>query len=249
MSKPQTSKFLTLKPAPMNNQQIMQYAPYIAIGVFVLLALIIVPIVLRSTRKKRNNAENFFPELAQKTGLKVNHDRLDGNYKGFFIEYQYKLGTNVINAYKTLTGNSNVHGRHAVFPQLHVTVTLDQPVGGVALFEKVSMMHYSQKLQDAVTGKGTEYPKLKLDGSQLKNGLEVYGTDEAAALRLLNSSELKVLLGTWQYTDIKTEGNKVKLTMDNNNATVTVGFDKIYSHPFAIQAMDIAVAAAKAVKG
>jgi len=233
----------------MSNAQIMQYAPFIAIGVFVLMAIIIIPLVLRRTRKKRNNAENFFPELAQKTGLQVNHDRLEGNYKGYHIEYQYKLGTNVINAYKTLTGNSNVHGRHAVFPQLHVTITLDQPVGGVALFETVSMMHYSQKLQDAVTGKGSEYPKLQLDTNQLKKGLEIYGNDPDAAGRLLNSSELKSLINNWQYTDIKSEGNKVKLTMDNNNATVTVGFDKIYSHPFAIQAMDIAVAAAKAIKG
>ncbi len=233
----------------MSNDQIMQYAPFIAIGVFVLMAIIIIPLVLRSTRKKRNKAENFFPELAQKTGLRVNHDRLEGNYKGVNIEYQYKLGTNVIAGFKTLTGNSNVQGRHAVFPQLHVTVILDQPVGGVALYENVNLLHYSQKIQDVVKGKGNEYPKLNLDAAQLKKGLEIHGTDEAAAQRLLSSSELRNLIGNWQYTDIKSDGNKVKLTMDNNNATVTVGFDKIYSHEFAIQAMDIAVAAAKAIKG
>ncbi len=233
----------------MNNQQIMQYAPFIAIGVFVLMAIIIVPLVLRKTRKKRNSAENFFPELAQKTGLQVNHDRLEGNYKGFHIEYQYKLKTNAINAYKTLTGNSNVWGKHALFPQVHVTITLDQPVGGVYLFETVSMMHYSQKLQDAFSGKGNEYPKLQIDTNQLKRGLEIYANDQDAAGRLLSSSELKSLLGNWQYTEIMSEGNKVKNTIDNNNATTTIGFDRLYSHDFAIQAMDIAVAAAKAIKG
>lgn len=234
----------------MSNEQIIQYAPFIAIGVFVLMAIIIVPIVLRKTRKKRQESENFFPELAQKTGLRVNHDRLEGDYKGFFIEYQYKLGTNAINAYKTIvSGNSNVHGRHAIFPQIHITITLDRPVGGVALYENVSLLHYSQKIQDAVQGKGNEYPKLNLDASQLKKGHEIYGNDESAAKRLLESAEVKNLLGTWQYTDIKSDGNKVKVTVDNNNATVTIGFKKLYSHDYAIQGMDLAVAAAKAIKG
>jgi hypothetical protein len=83
----------------------------------------------------------------------------------------------------------------------------------------------------------------------LKGGHQVYGSDSAAAQRLLSSSELKNLLSSWKYTDIKSDGNTVKLTLDNNSATSTIGISKLYTHEFAIQAMDIAVAAAKAIKG
>ena len=235
----------------MNQQQIMQYAPFIAIGVFVLMAIIIVPIVLRKTRKKRNESENFFPELAQKTGLRLNHDHLEGNYKGFNMHFQYKLGLNIISAYKTIsTGNSNVYGKNAVFPTVHAIITLDQPVGGVALYETLGILsHTNQKIYDIIQGKGKEYPKLDLDASQLKNGHQIYGNDQEAAQRLLSSAELKSLLSNWKYTDIKSEGNVVKLTLENNSAPSTIGIQKLYTHDFAIQAMDIAVAAAKAIRG
>jgi hypothetical protein len=235
----------------MSNEQIMQYAPFIAIGVFVLMAIIIIPLVLRSTRKKRNQSEQFFPVLALETGLQINHDHLEGNYKGFKIHFQYKMGTNMIAAYKTIaTGNSNAYGKNAIFPTVHATITLDQPVGGVALYETLGILsHTNQKIYDIIQGKGSEYPKLDLDATALKGGHQVYGSDSAAAQRLLSSSELKNLLSSWKYTDIKSDGNTVKLTLDNTSATSTIGISKLYTHEFAIQAMDIAVAAAKAIKG
>ncbi len=40
----------------------------------------------------------------------------------------------------------------------------------------------------------------------------------------------------------------MKLTLDNNNVAATIGLKKMYTHEFPIQALDIVVAAAKAVQ-
>jgi len=232
----------------MSNEDIMKYAPYIAIGFFVLLALIIVPLVLRKTRRKRKEANKFFPELAQKTGLQVDDTGLKGTYKGFDVHFRYKIHTNAMAAYKTIaTGNSNAYGANAVFPTVHVDVVSPGKLPAMALYEKPGLFsHTSQVIQDVFTGKDPNYPKLA-DADNLRKGLDIYGTDAGAAQKLMDSAALKQLLSTWKYTDIRTEGNGLKLTLDNNSVAATIGIQKMYTHEFAIQALDIAVEAAKAL--
>lgn len=133
----------------------MQMAPFIAIGVFVLMAIIIVPLVLRKTRKKQNDARNFFPELAQKTGLRVDYDKLVGNYKGFDVSLQYKLNVNAMSAYSLLkTGNSNVHGTNALYPQIFVHVKkAGERFPALAIYDKPGFFTYTnQWIQDLFTG-------------------------------------------------------------------------------------------------
>ncbi len=232
----------------MDQDQIIKYAPFIAIGFFALLAIIIVPLVIRSTRKKRKQADNFFPELAQKTGLTVNHDHLEGTYKGYPIYFRYKIDLNIMAAYKTVTtGNSNVWGKNAVYPKLHVEITSDS-FPTLALFDPPGLLNHHQWIQDLVEGRKPNYPKMEISGDALQKGLNFYGTDQQAAEKLLSSEELKSLLKTWKYTDIRMDGNKLSLDLDNSSAPSTIGIQKMYTHDFAIQAMNIAVAAAKALK-
>lgn len=88
---------------------------------------------------------------------------------------------------------------------------------------------------------------MNIDGDSLKRGVDLYGMDNEAANRLLSSGELKNLLTTWKYTDIRLEGDTCKLALDNNSVAAGIGLQKMYTHDFAIQALDIAVAAAAAV--
>ncbi|MFZ5553951.1 MAG: hypothetical protein ACOZCO_12615 [Bacteroidota bacterium] len=227
-----------------------QMAPFIGIGVVVLMAIIIVPLVLRKTRKKQNDAQNFFPELAQKTGLRVDYDKLVGNYKGYDVSLQYKVNINAMSAYKLVSsGKSNVYGTNAVYPQIHVQVKRNgERFPAIAIYDKPGMFMYtSQWIQDLFTGKHPDYPKMNVDGDQLKKGVDLYGVDESAAHQLMSSAELKNLLSTWKYTDIRLEGDTCKLTLDNNSVAAGIGIQKMYTHDFAIQALDIAVAAASAV--
>ena len=164
----------------MSQEEIMKYAPYIGIGVFLLLAIIIVPVVIKSTRKKRKAANDFFPELAQKTGLTVNHDRLTGNYKGYDVELQYSMGTNVMSGIKMFTsGNTNAYGQNTMYPRLHVRLNSSSALPGVALYESLGLlMHTSEVVQGAFTGKEPAFPKQNVDSSPLKKGLDVYANDE-----------------------------------------------------------------------
>ena len=222
---------------------------FLCIGGFIFMAIIIFTLVMRSTRKKRKQANNFFPELAQRTGLRVNVDHLEGIYKGYQVTLQYKLNVNAMSAYKTLsTGNSNVYGKNAMFPTLHVEVMSAMPFPQLAIYDPPGvLMHTSQFIQDIFTGKKPGWDKLNIDGDRLRKGVDLYG-DEMAGHKVVNSQELKNLLSTWKYTDIRMEGNSLKLVLDNNSAPSTIGITKMYTHAFAIQALDIAIAAAKAVQ-
>ncbi len=230
------------------DQGMLDMMPYFSIGFFILIALIVIPLAIRKARKGRKKANNFFPELAQRTGLRVNGDHLTGMYKGYQVKLQYKLNMNAMSAYKTIsTGKSNVYGKHSVFPTLHVEVMSPMPFPQLAIYDPPSLWSTSQFIQDAVIGKKPDLPQLDIDGGSFRKGVNFYG-DETAAHKLMQSQELKMLLSTWKYTDIRMEGNLTKLTLDNNNASTTIGLNKMYTQPFAIQALDIAVAAARAVQ-
>ena len=222
---------------------------FFCIGGFIFMAIIIFVVVLRKTGKKRKQASNFFPELAQRTGLQVNGDHLAGNYKGYQITLQYKLNVNAVAAYKTLsTGKSNVYGKNAMFPTLHVEITSAMPFPQLAIYDPPGILsHTSQVIQNMFTGKTPGWGKLNIDGDRLRRGVHLYG-DELAGQKVVNSQELKNLLSTWKYTDIRMEGNHLKLLLDNNSASSTIGITKMYTHAFAIQALDIAITAAKAVQ-
>lgn len=223
--------------------------PYYVIGGFILMAAIIIPLVIAKTSKSRKKSNNFFPELAQMTGLQLSDNGLSGIYKGYQLHFQYKLNVNAFAAYKTITtGNSNVWGKNAVFPTVHVEVHSTEAFPPFAIYDPPgAFMQSHQFFQDLITGKKPGWEKLDIDGSPLRKGVHFYG-DATAAQKTLQSQELKNLLSTWKYTDIRMEGNTLSLVLDNNNAPSTIGLKKLYTHAFAIQAMDIAVAAAKAVQ-
>ena len=234
----------------MSNEDIMKYAPYFAVGFFVLMALIIIPVVMRSTRRKRQQANDFFPELAQQTGLTLSDDGLTGKYKGHDIHLKYSLSGNAVAAVKMFSsGNTNAYGKNALYPRLHVTITRSENFPKVALYETPGLLsHTSQRVHDAFTGKEPDYPKLEVQQSNIKKDIAVYAADAEAGGRLASSSELGRLLDTWKYTDIRTQGNKLILTLDNNSAPSTIGLQKMYTKEFAMQALDIAVAAADSLK-
>lgn len=223
--------------------------PYYTIGFFVILAIIIIPLVIIKASKGRKKANNFFPDLAQRTGLQLTDNGLSGNYKGYQLHFQYKMSGNVLAGYNLLTsGNSNVWGKNTMFPTMHVEVQSEKPFPQLAIYDPPgAFMQTHQFLQDLVTGKKPGWEKLDIDGSVLRRGINLYG-DATAAQKTVQSQELRNLLGTWKYTDIRMEGNKLKLVLDNNSAPSTIGLKKMYSQEFVIQALDIAVTAAKAVQ-
>lgn len=231
------------------NDEMLSMMPYIVIGFFGLMALIIIPTVIIKTSKARKKSNDFFPELARITGLQLTGDGLNGNYKGYQMHFQYKLNVNVIAAYKTLsTGNSTAYGKNAMFPALHVDIQSPSVFPQLAIYDPPGILtHTHQFLQDLVTGKKPGWEKLAIDGSVLRRGIHLYG-DPVAGQKAVQSQELQKLLSNWKYTDIRMEGNSLKLALDNNSAPSTIGLRTMYTHAFAIQAMDIAVAAAKAVQ-
>ena len=229
--------------------KIASMMPYFVIGGFALMAIIIIPTVIMKTSKARKKSNNFFPELAQMTGLQLNGNGLSGHYKGYQLSFEYKLNVNAVAAYSTIvTGKSNVYGKNAMFPTLHVEIISASPFPQLAIYDPPGVLsHTSQFIQDIFTGKKPGWEKLDINGSQLRSGIDLYG-DPIAGQKVVQSQELKNLLSTWKYTDIRTDGNTLKLVLNNNSAPSTIGIAKMYTHAFAIQALDIAVAAAKAVQ-
>lgn len=222
--------------------------PFLCIGGFIFMAIIIFVVVMKRTGKARKKANNFFPELAQRTGLQLADNGLSGMYKGYQVHFQYKLNVNAMAAYKTLSGRSNVSGKNAMFPTLHVEVMSALPFPQLAIYDPPGVLsHTSQWVQDIFTGKKPGWEKLNIDSGSFKRGVDFFG-DAFAAQKAMQSQELKMLLSNWKYTDIRMEGNQCKLLLDNNSAPSTIGITKMYTHTFAIQALDIAIAAAKAVQ-
>lgn len=223
--------------------------PYIVIGFIILMAVIIIPLVIIKTSKSRKNANNFFPELARMTGLQFSENGLSGMYKGYQLHFQYRMSGNVFAAYNLLsTGNSNVWGKNAMFPTMHVEVYSEKDFPQLAIFDPPGVfLETHQFIQGLITGKNPDWPKLNIDGNVLRRGIHLYG-DAVAGQKAVQSQELRNLLSTWKYTDIRMEGNQLKLTLDNNSAPSTIGFNKMYSTTFVVQALDIAVATAKAVQ-
>lgn len=224
--------------------------PYFVIGFIIVMAVIIIPLVIIKAGKSRKRSSNFFPELAQATGLQMKDNGLGGNYKGYQLHFHYSMSGNVLAGYNLIkTGNSNVWGKNTMFPTLHVEVQNEKPFPPLAIFDPPGVfLETHQFLQGLVLGKNPDWPKLNIDGSVLRRGIHLYG-DAIAGQKAVQSQELRNLLSTWKYTDIRMEGNQLKLTLDNNSAPSTIGLNKMYSHSFVIQALDIAVAAAKAVQG
>lgn len=223
--------------------------PYVVIGFIIIMAIIIIPLVIIKAGKSRRRSNNFFPELAQMTGLQLTDNGLSGIYKGFQLHFQYRLNANAFAAYNLLsTGNSNVWGKNTMFPTMHVEVQGTKPFPQLAIFDPPGVfLETHQFLQGLVLGKNPDWPKLNIDGSVLRRGIHLYG-DPIAGQKAVQSQELSNLLSTWKYTDIRMEGSSLHLALENNSAPSTIGLRKMYSHAFVIQALDIAVAAAKAVQ-
>jgi len=212
-----------------------QMAPFIGIGVVILMLLIIIPLALRFTRKKTKEAQDFFPELAQKTGLRVQYDKLVGNYKGFDVSLQYNVRK------RRFSGNT------LYYPGLIVEVRKSgEYFPSLGLYDTPGFFSYTQ-IPEIFTGKNPQYPKMNIDGSVLRKGIDVYGTDIEAGHQLVSSAELQQLISDWEYPDIRFQGETCKLTLETGTVDGSFGNKKIHTHDAAIQALNIAVAAAAAV--
>jgi len=225
-----------------------QYGMYIGLGIFALMVLIIFPIVFRKTRRAQKQANDFFPNLGRQTGLQVSDSGLHGMYKGYQVHLAYSLGANVMSGVKMFTsGNTNAYGKNTMFPRLHVTLHHTGNTPSVTLYDTPGLLsHTSQRIQDFVTGAGPDLPAMQIPGSKLKSDIGIYTMDQNIGTRLATNDELARVLQGWKYTDIRLNGNQVKLSLDNNSAPSTIGIQRMYTPQFAIQALDITVAAANA---
>ncbi len=242
----------------------MQYMPFIVGGGFLLMAIIIVPLVLRKTRKARqktNQIQEDFRNKIIELGMTPTENGAHGMYKGYEVDFKLIMGSNrqahkdIMSemVYEQITGKDwfgrGDYGHHhdMYYPTLHVQVKTKNPLPKVALIEPNSYWKNSDEwLNKGNTTKG--WDKMELDAKPLYKKAKFYGQSEPAAQKMLNSDQLKSLLKDWAYPDIRAEQNELRLTLDNSNLIPFWGFKRISNTDYIWQGVDIAVESAKALE-
>ena len=211
---------------------------FLCIGGVIVMVIIFIFIAKKVKKSALKSINNLYLELAKRTGLQLSESNgtyaLDGMYKGYqthlFFTQEY-VSRNARGA----RGSVSV-----LVASLHVDVMSALPFPQLGIYDPPSIIN------DIF---GTEKPtwnKLNINGDLLRKGVHFYGNDEMAAQKAAQSQELKMLLSNWQYPDIRMEGNELKLVLDGKRISSSDG--RMHNQASLIQALDIAVAAAKAVQ-
>lgn len=226
----------------------------IAIGaVLVILAFIMVPVI--TARKRKGNFskhEAFLEKLAIKTKTTPTpeDDGIMGKYKGYKVETNSRLW--IGNTRQEHASGQKIIKRLRKWNTFnpHLTVLLTDPEANfpeLAIWDDLKWIPKEDMPLEERKERKPELNKMALDTTVIHQKGNVYGEDASGARKLLEDKKLKHLLKTWHCTDIRTKGTQVTVTLDNPKA-----YEKFHSRlkspSYIIQAMELAVATAEALK-
>lgn len=233
---------------------------YIGIGVGVLFVLIMIIVIPRQIRKAKQRGketgEKMMQDVEMRTGLKWNGSAFVGNYKGYNLKMVKALGTNKAQAFDGVVDiltdakyKQNMSNNTMVYPTLKVM--LEKPGANfpdVTLFETGNFFLKNDEFwNNRVNGRIPEDAKLSIDADPLHKKGTFYGSAEGAQ-KMLNSAELKQLMSTWIYPDLRADKTIVTLELNNPSIIPKWGHTKTSGIDWMIQGCDICVAAAKALE-
>lgn len=216
--------------------------------VFMVLGLFVfVPFMIMRARKQGKQAREYFPEFERKTGLQPNGSAgYAGQYRGFQTTMDFGMGMNygklIMRA--PTRGLGSLEGRNTFYQKFHIRMKVpgaNFPATGIR--EKVGPIWRTDEwINDMISGQKLELPAL--DISHNLKSVKIHGQDRAFAEKLASDPELKRLLDTWHYADIRIGGDDVELILDDNMAPATFGA-RIASPDHLVQALDICATVAQ----
>lgn len=233
---------------------------------FVIIMIIVIPRQMRKARNRGKEAgEAMARDIEQRLGLKFDGRVFRGNYKGYQVTLEKRLGSNntafrdqgaamigsVISGKPMSSSMQNrTHGRDIYFPVVEVELSVaGAQFPDLRLYEKVNyFVNTDQKRDDWRDGREPSAPSLDINTDALYKKAKFYGNDFAAAEKLTSSPALKSLLDSWIYLDLRIQGDKVKLLLDNNNIINKWGHKKTSDTDWLVQAVDICASTADALK-
>jgi len=233
---------------------------YIGIGVGVLFALIMIIVIPRQIRKAKAHGkqagDKMISDMESRTGLKWDGAAFSGNYKGYTIRMVKGLGKN---AAKTFDGvvdiltdakyKENMSTNTMIYPTLKVW--LEKPGANfpdVTLFETGNFFLKNDEFwNNRVNGRIPEDSKLDIDADPLHKKGTFYGSADGAR-KMLDSSELKQLMSTWIYPDLRADKSQITLELNNPSIIPKWGHPKTTAIDWMIQGADICVATARALE-
>ena len=242
----------------MNGNPMM--GAYIGIGVgilFVLIMIIVIPRQIRKAKQMGKQAgENMMRDIENRTGLKWDGAAFVGNYKGYNIRMVKSLGNNKAKAFDGVVDiltdaryKENMSTNTMVYPTLKVW--LDRPGANypdITLFETGNFFLKNDEFwNNRINGRIPDDAKLDIDADPLHKKGTFYGSAEGAQ-KLLNSAELRQLMSSWIYPDLRADKSQVTLELNNPSIIPKWGHNKTSGVDWMIQGCDIVVAAAKALE-
>jgi hypothetical protein len=226
------------------DSQMISMMPYLVCGGFALMALIIVPTMIRKSRNAIKKSRNFLPDLCARTGLSPYKDNgVAGMYKGYQVQAFVSLKSGYV-------GRDSGSRRNArPYPALKVMLTDPKVIfPNIALYDRNTSWQIDSGRIEYLKQKEPRLPLMEdVDASSLHKEICVFGTDRTDAEVLIRSAELKQALVNWYYPDIRFEGKNVIVSLDNEMTLSKYG-DRLSDPSYIIQAMDMGVAAANALK-
>ena len=233
---------------------------YIGIGIGVLFVLIMIIVIPRQIRKAKQHGkvagEKMMQDVETRTGLKWDGAAFVGNYKGYNIKMVKALGSNKAKAFDGVSDilmgskyKENMSTNTMVYPTLKVMP--EKPGANfpdITLFETGNFFLKNDEFwNNRVNGRIPEDAKLDIDADPLHKKGTFYSSAEGAQ-KMLNSTELKQLLSTWIYPDLRADKTIISLELNNPSIIPKWGHTKTSGVDWMIQGIDICVAAAKALE-
>ena len=239
----------------------------VGIAVLAIIILIVVIFVPRQIRKAKARAADYAKDLGAEiksaTGLVMNGNSFEGEYKGYQIKLVKGMGSNkaaIRDAENDMVNDwlwgddgddewADLHDRSTVYPTLKVWLTdASANFPDVTFFQTSNFfLNTDEYRNNRINGRIPDEEKLDIDADDLHKRGNFYG-DQTGAMKMLNDAELKSLMRSWVYPDVRAEGTQVILELNHSNIINKWGYKKTSGSEWMIQAVDICVATANALK-
>ena len=239
----------------------------VGICVLVVIILVVAIVIPRQIRKGKERARQHVHDqtvgMKEKTGLDFSGDGFEGQYKGYHVKLVKSMGKNQA-AFTDATNDTisdwlfgddgddewaDLHDRSTYFPTIKVWLTdTNANFPDVTFFQTSNFfLNTDEYRNNRTNGRIPDEQKLDIDADALHKRGKFYG-DQTGAMKMLNDPELQRLMKTWVYPDIRAEGTQVILELNHSNIINKWGYKKTSGNEWMIQAIDICVATANALK-
>lgn len=225
----------------------------IFLGGLALIAIIALIANIQRRKVQHTALEDLLEKAAKATHTtpKPGDDGLRGKYKDYPIEVtgRFWIGS-TRQEHESGAKVEKAQRQWATFNP-HMKVVLTVPNGNlptIALWDDLSHLPSGTILPEQRQALRPQENKVGLDTTQLSEFSHIYTEDDHAARMWHESEELKHALKNWHFIDLRAKDNTITLTLDN--PLVWDKFRGRLKNPqYIIQAMDICVAGANALRG